>query len=398
MGKSLKGRNLDKGITQRKDGIYSARFISLSGKRVEKHFKNYQDARKWLAKARLEDELECTGAPDSDSFRDLTVDEWFEYWMETFKSERSPNTRRNYRDRYEQNVKARIGRMKVRDIRAMHCQQIFNSMYKEYATGTMFQTYICIGSMFRSAIQNGLISKHPLDAVVMPPSKDKKEIRFLSLEEQIVFEEEAGYTVNAPQYKLVLQTGLRVGELIGLTFDCIDFEKREIIVNKQLEYRYSEGCWRAGSPKTRSSYRKIPMTQAAFDILKKESERKPFRKESPILETELEYKDLRSGTDKILKMKDLVFVSQRTGEPIKNSTYDTALYKICERCGLKPLAMHALRHTFATRCIERGMKPKVLQRILGHANISTTMDRYVHVSDDSLEEEMKIFESASSKT
>lgn len=79
MGKNLSGKNLEKGITQRKDGIYSARFISLSGKRREKHFKDYQDARKWLAKARFEDEEECTGAPGIEQFRDITVNEWFEY-------------------------------------------------------------------------------------------------------------------------------------------------------------------------------------------------------------------------------------------------------------------------------------------------------------------------------
>ena len=75
-------------------------------------------------------------------------------------------------------------------------------------------------------------------------------------------------------------------------------------------------------------------------------------------------------------------------------TKDTALYKICERSGIEPFCMHALRHTFATRSIERGVQPKVLQRILGHAHLSTTMDLYVHVTDESLVQGMEIFESA----
>ncbi|MCR5487437.1 MAG: tyrosine-type recombinase/integrase [Lachnospiraceae bacterium] len=82
-----------------------------------------------------------------------------------------------------------------------------------------------------------------------------------------------------------------------------------------------------------------------------------------------------------------------TGEPVKNSTYDTALYKVCDRAGLKPFCMHALRHTFATRSIERGVRPKVFQRLLGHANLSTTMDRYVHVTEESLAKGMELFES-----
>lgn len=91
-------------------------------------------------------------------------------------------------------------------------------------------------------------------------------------------------------------------------------------------------------------------------------------------------------------MHDLVFVNWRTGEPAKNSSYDTHLYKLCDEAGIKRFGMHALRHTYATRAIEAGMQPKVLQRLLGHASIKTTMDRYVHVSSDSLVNGVKLFE------
>ena len=221
-------------------------------------------------------------------------------------------------------------------------------MYQTYANGTMYQTYICVGSMFKSAQRNGVIRDHPLDAVEMPPPKDKTEIHYLTLDEQRIFEEEAGFTDKGHAFNLILQTGLRTGELVGLTFDCTDFDKRTITVEKQLEYRFSEGYWRAGPPKTRHSYRTVPLTGAAYDILKAEDERRAYRKESLLLNEELPYYDKKSCTMKVLKMKDLVFVSKRTGEPVKNSTYDTALYKVCDRAGLKPFCMHALRHTFAT--------------------------------------------------
>lgn len=82
------------------------------------------------------------------------------------------------------------------------------------------------------------------------------------------------------------------------------------------------------------------------------------------------------------------------GMPAKSSSYDTHLYKLCQEAGIKPFSMHALRHTFATRAIERGVPPKVLQQLLGHASIKTTMDTYVHVSDDSKLEAIKLFEAA----
>ena len=94
-------------------------------------------------------------------------------------------------------------------------------------------------------------------------------------------------------------------------------------------------------------------------------------------------------------MRDLVFINWRTGEPAKNSSYDTHLYKLCDDAGIKRFCMHALRHAYATRAIEAGMQPKVLQKLLGHSSIKTTMDRYVHVTDDSLHKAVAEFEANS---
>ena len=106
----------------------------------------------------------------------------------------------------------------------------------------------------------------------------------------------------------------------------------------------------------------------------------------------LEYIDRRTGQKKTLVMKDLVFIKWRTGEPAKNSSYDTHLYKLCDEANIKRFCMHALRHTYATRAIESGMQPKVLQQLLGHASIKTTMDRCVHVTEDSLNNAVMQFE------
>ena len=93
-------------------------------------------------------------------------------------------------------------------------------------------------------------------------------------------------------------------------------------------------------------------------------------------------------------MRDLVFINWRTGAPAKNSSYDTHLYKLCDEAGIKHFCMHALRHTYATRAIESGMQPKVLQKLLGHASSKTTMDRYVHVTDDSMQKAVAQFAKA----
>ncbi len=168
--------------------------------------------------------------------------------------------------------------------------------------------------------------------------------------------------------------------------------KKDLTVEKTLEFRHKQHFWRAGPPKAMASYRTIPLTNRAYDILEAVYATKDSRKRSEQLSEVLEYKDKRTGEKTTLALKDLVFINFRTGMPNKNSSYDTHLYKLCDEAGIKHFCMHALRHTYATRAIESGMQPKTLQKLLGHASLKTTMDRYVHVSDDSLENGVRIFE------
>lgn len=391
MGKNLKGKECGKGICQRKDGLYCARFVDKYGKRHEKYFSTVQEARNWLDDARYADKHDHVFVPS-----DMTVDAWFEYWINHIVGDLAPNTRRNYRERYFRNIQSVIGNMRLADVKPLHCKMVLNQMEADYAGSTIRQTYIAMGTMFKSALMNDLIAKHPMDGVrYTKPVRAVNDIKFLTVEEQRKFLEAAKRSHNYAQYALILETGLRTGELIGLTWDAIDWEKRTLTVNKTLEYRYKQGYWRAGPPKTQQSYRTIPLTNRAYQILEKIASRRGERKESETLSQTLEYIDRRTGQNANLVMSDLVFINWRTGEPTKNSSYDTHLYKLCDEAKIKRFCMHALRHTYATRAIESGMQPKVLQRLLGHASIKTTMDRYVHVTDESMLEAVRQFEAGS---
>ena len=201
----------------------------------------------------------------------------------------------------------------------------------------------------------------------MGKPSQKKEA--LTIDTQKKFLEYAKGQSYENQYRFVLQTGLRTGELIGLKWEDIDFTKKTLKIQRSMEYRHSVGEWRIGEPKSKSGYRTIPLTDEAVRILIAQKE-----KNKNIKEIQEEW-------------SEFIFLS-RKGEPVKNSAYDTALFKICDKAEIKRFSMHVLRHTFATRCIEGGMMPKTLQKILGHSNIGITMNLYVHITEEEKQKEI----------
>ena len=161
MGKSLKGKELGKGIGQRKDGLYYARCTDKAGKRLEKCFQNLRDAQNWQKEQQfhqLYPSIKPKPVP-------MTVNAWETFWRENLLTGLAANTIRNYRERYEKNVKPILGDMLLTDVKPMHCKTVLNSMTASYAGSTIRQTYITMGTMFKAAKENGLIDTHPLDGV-----------------------------------------------------------------------------------------------------------------------------------------------------------------------------------------------------------------------------------------
>lgn len=180
MGKSLKGRECGKGICQRKDGFYSARFVDRTGKRHAKYFKTLPEAKNWMEDARYADKHDGLFIATS-----TTVDAWFNFWIENNVGDLAPNTLRNYRDRYTRNIKPVIGHMCLSDVKPMHCKRILLLMDADYSGSSIKQTYITMGTLFKSAKMNDLITKHPMDGVrYTKPCRAADDIHFLTRDEQ----------------------------------------------------------------------------------------------------------------------------------------------------------------------------------------------------------------------
>lgn len=367
MGKDLRGKELGVGLSQRKDGLYSARTTDSNGKRVQKYFTKLQECKQWLADYEFQKEHGTLKAGG-----EMTVDAWFEHFISIIKQNTvRAGTIRQYKSCYNEHVKDVIGNYQLKDVKSIHCMDVLNKMVENgYRNSYIDSVRAIMNIIFQQAVENDLIIKNPIKkSVKCKGGADSKEKRVLTIEEQKAFLMQAKKKCNYISYAIVLQTGVRAGELIALLWSDIDFKNNIIHINKTAKYNYKEKTWEIGPPKSENSNRIIPMTRECRRLLFLQKEKLKHNKA-----INLEY-------------KNYVFLN-RNGHPIKNVSYDGQLNTIADEIGIKRFSMHTLRHTFATRCIESGMKPKTLQMILGHYNISVTMNLYVHVTEDEKKKEM----------
>ena len=394
MGKDLTGRELGPGLSQRKDGMYSAKFVRKNRARKEKTFKKLPDAREWLGEQRHIDKMFQNG--------DMTVEEWYQYWLVNFKiGIVSENTVKNYQNRYKVNIRAEIGALKLTEVKKLHCQKIINNMFdsNKYAYGTIELTQITMHAIFKGAIENEYLLKNPAEGLLMKQVEEREERRVFTVDEEEMFKVYAEGTLYDFAYFLALETGLRQGEIGGLKWEDINFEKKELSVRRTLLQRKKkdeESGFYFGKPKTKKSRRNVPLTEEAIDILNKQK----------IKQKKMEIRSSKWDAD----WNGLVFTTTN-GKPVGASTFNNMIARIIQNINLDRKAesengkyevfehayMHAFRHTFATRCIESGMQPKVLQKILGHSTLSVTMDLYVHVLEDVGHSEIAKLEKARKK-
>lgn len=342
------------GITVKPNGKYLARVRVGGGKRESRVFDTKSEAEDWIESKK-----------NGDSFIfDMTVNKWFKYWIENLMTDIRINTILSYKSKYKTWIGPAIGRLNVRDVKPFHCMEVLNKMKaKELKTGSIDQVRIVMHEMFAYAVENGLVSTNPVTKSVKAGGKviTFQDTRCLTKSEEEIFLKEAEHRRYYEAFAFVLQTGLRYGELTGLQWGDINIEKRSMRIQRSAAYLEDHGEFVIGPPKSSNGYRDIYLTDTAINIL----ESLP---------------------------KDSIYVFARQGKPVKRANYNMQLKRISQKLGMEPFSIHKLRHTFATRCIESGMKPKTLQKILGHSDITVTLNYYVHISDNEMMLEMKEFE------
>ena len=232
MGKDLKGKELGKGISQRADGRYIARFTSKTGKRKTLYDFKLNELKRKLREAVYEDEHGLNGNGES-----ITLNAWYVTWTELYKKKTVKMTTiyKNH-SYYNSRVKNSIGKMYLQDIKTYHVQKFLNDLIDSgLAHGTVSNIRFMLSDMFDKAVLSEYIRKNPCIGVEMP-KEVKKERRVLTREEQEKFFTFASSYIHINVLKFAVTTGCRIGEVLGLKWEDCDFERRKITINKTIHY------------------------------------------------------------------------------------------------------------------------------------------------------------------
>ena len=382
--KDSKGRVLEKGESQRKDGLYVYQYSDISGKRKSTYANTLSDLRKKEKQIRrdLEDNINTVAA-------EITLNEQFEKYM-SLKTQLSNSTRQNYLDLWNNNVRENpLGKMKICNIKKSDVLKFYNSLKAKNLRTSTIKIFGCmISPCLELAVDDDIIRKNPCKGCLGEFSNDSIEKKSLTSEEQEILLEFVRqnkiYSTYYPMIVFMIGTAVRCGEAIGLTWHDVDFKRREISIDHQLIYKKQKGSYGfyADSPKTGAGIRIIPMTGEVYEALKKQRELQMS-------------KGWRTNTE-IGGYLDFVF-STKNKNPIMPSAVNNILLNIVNKynqsvsegkAALPHISAHTLRHTGCTRIAEAGIDPKVLQYIMGHSKIAVTMEVYNHVSTERNRTEM----------
>lgn len=400
--KDGKGRALRKGESYRKSEgrtRYSYCYTDPSGKRKYIYSNNLATLRE------REEQLIRNQMDGLDVYvaGSATLNYVFDRYLST-KTELRSTTYSNYRYTWDHFIKDGFGKKKIGDVKYSDVLAFYNHLITECGlqVNTLESINTVLHPTFQLAVRDDIIRKNPTDGAYAEIKKrnggSRKTRHALTVEQQRSFMQYVAgnpiFYVWYPFFMLLLGTGCRIGEAIGLRWDDVDMEKRLISINHSLTYyprrEKTYVCeFRVSKPKTEAGIRTIPIMEQLYQILMQERERQ---------------NEEGFCTNEVDGMTNFIFTN-RFGNPHNPAAVNRAIKRIVdahnaeeeikakkqkrEPVMLPRFSCHIFRHTFASRFCENETNVKVIQEVMGHADVSTTMNIYAEVNESTTRESLE---------
>ncbi|WP_336774248.1 site-specific integrase [Paenibacillus sp. MMO-58] len=337
----------------------------VNGKRKQVRRKGFSTKREAnAAKTKLLKEIQDDQFVNLDK---ITVETFLRRWLETErKFEVDETTHYNNMLYFKNHIIPRIGHYKMQKLDAFICQEFINAMHREnYARNTIDRVTTILKKAFDRAIDYRIIKENVMRKTKLPKrvKLEQKYWTAAQATEFLSFTRQARYFIV---YALALFTGMRQGEILGLRWQDIDFEKKTLQVNQTLT-NYGKSL-KFGA-KTVSGVRTISLPDKLIEFL---LEHRKFYEET--------INEIKNQLGKDFVDYDLVVFNYSTGGTVFPSNLTKTYIKDVKGSGLPHIPFHSLRHTHATMLIEQNVNVKLISERLGHSKIAVTLDVYSHVT------------------
>lgn len=364
--KTTRGAQGGGSIRKRSDGRWEGRYSlgtdSKTGKQIQKsvYGKTQKEVRQKLSQIVTEIDEGTYVAPTS-----MKLGEWLDIWLKDYTGNVKPATFGAYSQHVRVNIKPHLGDIKLSKLEPYMVQRVYNMFMEEKGLSpkSVKNIHGVLHRALDQAKQLGYLRTNPLDAVILP-RVEKHKIQTMEDEDMAAFLQ----AIKGDKYENVLFvtafTGLRQGEVLGLTWDCVDFENHTLLINKQHNKVKGESEYKFGSLKN-DTIRVLTVADAVMDTLRRQ-------------------KDLQAqwaeNAGELWNNEDNLVFTTETGRYVNNKTLYLNFKRIVKSIGLDNLRFHDLRHGYAVNSLRAGDDIKTVQENLGHATASFTLSTYAHAT------------------
>lgn len=341
-------------LYKRKDGRWEGRYIKDRTPTGQIRYgyvyhRKYQEAKQLLFERKVLYQ-EIQGRYKTTRQAKQLFNDWLIHWLHQKKDQVRPATYQSYESKILQHISPFFQDKSFNDLTGELIQEWIYFLQNNLSINSVHAVYRVFKQIIKTAVADKLLYRDPTASVILP-KQTKSLVRSFSQREQEALE---NYCQSAKELPILvaLDTGMRIGEILGLHWQDIDWQNQTVFVNKTVQRVKQNGHTEltAGVPKTENSMRVIPLTQRLTFLLKEQSK----------------------------YAEDAFIFVGKNHLPIDPRTLRYRFDQIKKLSQVADLPFHALRHTFATRCLERGVSVTTVSSLLGHSSIKLTLDIYTN--------------------